>query len=156
MFDHSPVAVKASRVFVIDSSVFVRESIKRLLDDEEEFMICGEAENVQTGIEKILETKPDIIIMDLLVNDKETNGLDLIKAIKLADINLPILVLSSYDESIHAQDVLCAGAQGYLMKQDARKNLVHAIQQVLAGETYVSVWIKSKATHYHGTLRHAV
>lgn len=117
------------RVFVIDSSVFERDSLKRLLTHEEGYVLCGEAENATEGIQKILTTKPDIVVISSM-------GLDVIRALKSAHINLPILVLSSQDEGLHAQDVLYAGAQGYLMKQNARKNLFYAIEHVLMGETY--------------------
>src|SRR5204862_1263478 len=101
---------------------------------EPDMIVCGEAEDVKAAEEGVAKTKPDMVIVDISLN--EGNGIDLVKSIRSRDQELPILVLSMHDESLYAERALRAGANGYIMKQEANKAIRDAIRRVLGGEVY--------------------
>ena len=67
-----------------------------------------------------------------------SSGLELLKNLKAAGANVPVLVLSMHDESLYAERVLRAGAKGYITKSEASAKVMTALRQVLAGEIYLS------------------
>lgn len=98
--------------------------------------VCGEASDAAEGMAKIRQLKPDLVIVDLSL--PSANGIELIKNIRAEFQKLPILILSMHDESLYALRALRAGAQGYVMKQEALENVIGAIREVLAGRPYLS------------------
>jgi DNA-binding NarL/FixJ family response regulator len=91
---------------------------------------------MHAALRNISELKPDILIVDISLNGPD--GLDLLKAIRSSDPNLPVLILSMHDESIYAERALRAGANGYIMKQEATERVLVALRRILNREIYVS------------------
>src|SRR5205823_6529036 len=106
------------------------------------FGICGEAGDATEGMTVIRRLKPDLVIVDLSLPG--ANGIELIKNIRAEFQKLPVLILSMHDESLYALRALRAGAQGYVMKQEALENVVNAIREVLAGRPYLSHEMSAK------------
>lgn len=136
---------KKKRVFVVDDHSIVRQGIIQLINQEDDFEVCGEAEDAHQAMDGVRETKPDVVLVDLTL--KDTSGLELIKNFKSLYEEMPMLVLSMHDESLYAERVLRAGARGYIMKQEATENVMVAMRQVLGGQVYVSPNIASKILH---------
>ncbi|MBK1880947.1 response regulator transcription factor [Luteolibacter pohnpeiensis] len=129
------------RVFIIDDHPILREGLRRLLESQPGFEICGEA-SVAAGLtERILQLKPDLLIMDIALPDK--SGLELIKDLQSIGSNVPILVFSMHDEMLYAERALRAGAKGYLMKGSGADSLATAIKTVVAGNHYLSQRVSS-------------
>jgi DNA-binding NarL/FixJ family response regulator len=108
----------------------------QLINVTADLVVCGEASSGREALHLLETTTPDIVIVDISLED--CNGLELIKDIAAQRSDLPCLVLSMYDESMYALRVLRAGGRGYLMKQERPKNVLTAIRQVLAGHVYLS------------------
>jgi DNA-binding NarL/FixJ family response regulator len=125
-----------SKILVVDDHPMVREGIARLVDDEQDLMICGQADDAPEALKAISETKPDIVVVD--VSLKSSSGIELMKSIKAQYPKLPVLVLSMHNEALYAERALRAGAMGYIMKQEASENLLIAIRRVLGGQIYIS------------------
>ena len=89
--------------------------------------------------------KPDVVILDLTIAG--SNGLDLIKDMKLRSLKSLVLVLSMHDESLYAERALRAGAKGYIMKEQASKEVLKAIHRILDGEIYLSEKMAAKMLH---------
>ena len=123
-------------IIVVDDHPVVRQGLAKLLSDERDLALCGEAENARDGLQAIGKLKPDLAIVDISLAGK--TGLELIKDIRAQYPKLPVLVLSMHDELIYAERALRAGARGYVMKQEGGKMLVQAIRQVLSGQVYVT------------------
>ncbi len=130
------------RVLIVDDHPIVRQGLKRLIDQEEDLSVCGEAEDVKEARNAIQAMSPDAVILDISL--KNSDGVDLIKELRLRRIKTPILVLSMHDESIYAERLLSAGANGYIMKQEASDQFLVALRDVLAGDIYVSDAIRDK------------
>lgn len=134
-----------TKVFLVDDHPLVREWLTQLIQRESDLAVCGEAEDTQEALEKINETKPDIVIADISL--KTTHGLELVKDLQVRFPSLPVLILSMHDESLYAERVLRAGAKGYITKQEATKKILPAIRQVLAGQIYISEKMASRMVH---------
>jgi DNA-binding NarL/FixJ family response regulator len=132
----SPTRPGLKRIFIVDDHPIVRQGLAKLLSDEEGLVVCGEAENAREAFQAIGKLKPDLAIVDISLSGK--TGLELIKDIRSHYPELPVLVMSMYDELIYAERALRAGGRGYIMKQQGGKILVQAIRQVLSGQVYVS------------------
>jgi DNA-binding NarL/FixJ family response regulator len=134
---------KNKRIVVVDDHPLFRKGLEQLINSVNDvFAICGEAGDAAEGMSKIRELKPDLVIVDLSLPG--ANGIELIKNIRAEFEKLPVLILSMHDESLYALRALRAGAQGYVMKQEALENVIGAIREVLAGRPYLSSQMSAK------------
>ena len=124
------------QVLIVDDHPIVRQGIRRLIEKEPGFGVCGEAEDAPEALDLIEELDPGVVLVDLSL--KETSGFDLILDIKHRWPDKPVLVLSMYNEEVYAERMLRAGASGYIMKQEAPKRVIEALRTVLGGNIYVS------------------
>jgi DNA-binding NarL/FixJ family response regulator len=134
--------IKKSRIFVVDDHPIVRQGLALLINRESDLAVCGEADDAQTALQAVPTVKPDIMVVDISLNGPD--GLDLLKEIRTRYPDLPILILSMHDESIYAERALRAGAQGYIMKQEATEKVLVAVRRILSHEIYVSERIANR------------
>ena len=134
--------IEKKRLLIVDDHPIVRQGITRLINYEEELMVCGEAGNAKEALEVVEKENPDLVIVDISL--KGRSGLELIKDLRLRHQQLPVLVVSMHDESLYAERVLRAGAKGYIMKQEPPEKVLSAIRQVLSGKIFVSEKMREK------------
>lgn len=120
----------------------MRQGVATLLREQGDLTVCGEADNAADALTQIEKLKPDLALVDISL--RGSNGLDLVKDVKIRAPATAVLVVSMHDESLYAERVLRAGARGYIMKQEGGQKLMVAIRQVLAGGTYVSEKIAAR------------
>jgi DNA-binding NarL/FixJ family response regulator len=135
-------ANRKSKIFVVDDHPIVRQGLGLLINREPDMIVCGAAEETQSALRAIPTLQPDVMVVDISLTGPD--GLELVKMIRTRDANLPILVLSMHDESIYAERALRAGANGYIMKQEATEKVLVAIRRILRGEVYLSDRVSSK------------
>ena len=123
-------------ILIVDDHPMMRTGLAQLIDNEPGLKVTAEADNACQAIDAVNKQKFDLALLDISLPDK--NGLELIKDLRALKPELPILVVSMHDESFYAERVLRAGGRGYIMKQEGGKKFLAAIQQVLAGQIYVS------------------
>jgi DNA-binding NarL/FixJ family response regulator len=124
------------RIFITDDHSLIREGLKKIINDEKDISIIGEAGNAKDTMSFVLSKNIDILILDLNLPDK--SGLDLLKELKSLKPELKILILSMHPEDRFAMRVLRAGASGYITKESVGEELVRAIRKVYNGGKYVS------------------
>src|ERR1700722_7728641 len=124
------------KVFIVDDHPIVREGLAQMINREPDLAVCGDAQEMREALQAIDIQKPHILIVDISLNGPD--GLDLLKNIRSKDPSLPVLVLSMHDESIYAERALRAGANGYIMKQEATERVLVALRRILNREIYVS------------------
>ena len=107
-----------------------------IINQEEDLCVCGGAASVEEALQVLQKQMPDVLIVDLSL--KDSSGLDLIKQLRDAGCRVPVLVLSMHDEMLYAERALRAGANGYIMKEQAEDALIEGIRMVLQGRLYVS------------------
>src|SRR3989440_10098726 len=133
----APKSEKPKRIVIVDDHPLFRKGLEQLINSSDDaFKICGEAGDASEGMSVIRQLSPDLVIVDLSLPG--ANGIELIKNIRAEFPKLPVLILSMHDESLYALRGLRAGAQGYVMKQEALENVINAIRAVLAGRPYLS------------------
>ena len=121
---------------IVDDHPIVIQGLGELINGEEDMEVCGHAENVESALEAMARETPDVAIVDLSLG--EADGLRVIKACGVLHPAIPMLVYSMHHESLRAQEVMAAGARGYVMKQCPSQTLLAALRQVLGGGTWVS------------------
>src|SRR2546430_16905354 len=123
----APISAKTKRIVIADDHPLFRKGLEQLINSSDDaFKICGEAGDAAEGMSVIRQLKPDLVIVDLSLPG--ANGIELIKNIRAEFQKLPVLILSMHDESLYALRALRAGAQGYVMKQEALENVINAIR----------------------------
>ena len=126
----------AKRIVIVDDHPLFRKGLEQLIQSHDGLAICGEAANAAEAMDVIRQIAPDMAIVDLSLPG--ANGIELIKNIRAEFPKLLILVLSMHDESLYALRSMRAGAQGYVMKQEALDSVVLAIREIFAGRPYLS------------------
>jgi DNA-binding NarL/FixJ family response regulator len=124
------------RVLIIDSHPIVREGLRRIIENEGDLVVCAEADTAGDARRAIKESNPDVIVADIGLN--QGDGIELVRDVRAHHTNLPILVLSSHDETIYAERMLSVGATGYIMKQATSEQILLSLRRVLDGNIYVS------------------
>ena len=124
------------KVFLVDDHPIVRQGLALFIDREPDLAVCGQADGATSALQAIPNAMPDFIVLDISLDGPD--GLELLKALRARYPNLPVLVLSMHDESSYAERALRAGANGYIMKQEATEKVLTAIRHILRGDVYLS------------------
>ena len=132
---YSPLA-KKHKVLLVDDHPVVRQGLALLVGREPDLLVCGEADGAHSAFQAIDALQPDIVVLDISLTGPD--GLDVLKEIRVRSGSLPVLILSMHDESIYAERALRAGANGYIMKQEATEKVLIAIRKILRGDVYLS------------------
>jgi DNA-binding NarL/FixJ family response regulator len=134
-----------SQIFIVDDHPIIRQGLALLINRERDLAVCGDAEDANTALERIETLKPNLVVVDISLNGPD--GLGLLKTIRARDSQLPVLMLSMLDEVLYAERALRAGANGFIMKQQATEQVLVAIRRILAGDIYVSDAMANKMLH---------
>jgi DNA-binding NarL/FixJ family response regulator len=129
-------SVPKCKVFLVDDHPIVRQGLALLIDREPDLMVCGEADGATSALQAIREAAPDFVVLDISLDGPD--GLELLKTLRVRYPTLPVLVLSMHDEAVYAERALRAGANGYIMKQEATDRVLTAIRHILGGDVYLS------------------
>jgi DNA-binding NarL/FixJ family response regulator len=135
-------AANSYKVLLVEDHPMFREHLGQLIDRDLGMSICGEADNIRDAMRLILETKPDIAIVDITLHG--SSGLELLKDIKAQGLDINVLVLSMHDEELYAERALRAGAKGYITKNEASTEVIEAIRCVMKGDVYASRQMTAK------------
>ena len=122
-----------TRVLIADDHALLRESMRALLDRQEDIEVVGEACDGEEAIKLSTELKPDIAVMDIVM--PRLNGIEASKEIKKISPATAIIILTAYDDPQYVMGLLEAGAAGYLLKSARGRDVVAAIRAVRAGES---------------------
>src|ERR1700733_627903 len=120
-----------ARVLLVDDHPLVRSGLMEMINRHGDLVCCGEADSAADAQRAVAELKPDLVLLDLRL--RSGDGLELVKIFKSQFPSLKVLILSQLDEMTYAERVLRAGAMGYVMKENATKDILSAIRTVLAG-----------------------
>lgn len=134
---------KKSRVLLIDDHALVREGLRRLIDDQSDMEVTGEAGEGHLGVRLAQELEPDIAIVD--VSMPGLNGTQVTQMIAETCPRVRVIALSRHNDVSIVQRLLDAGAVGYVLKQSASTELTRGIRAVAAGDRYLDLSIRSSA-----------
>lgn len=123
------------KILIADDHKIMRDGLRHLLENEAGMEVVAEAENGHETIQLAERLRPDIIIMDISMND--LNGMDATRHIAAKNWGCRIIALSMHADKRFVAGMFEAGAMGYLLKDCAYDELIKAIRQVLSGSTYL-------------------
>ncbi len=123
-------------IVVADDHQIVREGLVKLLESRDDFQVVGQASDGLEAVELVLETNPDLVLMDILM--PKLSGIDATRRIQKEGCTAKILVLSMNENRASVEEVLRAGASGYIVKNATSKELLSAIDAVRSGDSYLS------------------
>jgi len=124
----------AFHILVADDHEVVRKGLVSLLQAQPEWQVCGEAGDGREAVEKALQLKPDVVILD--IGMPSLNGLEATRQILKANPQARVLILTLHDSDQVVREVLNAGARGFLLKSDAARDLVAAVEALRHDKTY--------------------
>jgi DNA-binding NarL/FixJ family response regulator len=135
------------RVLLVEDHPIVRQGLGLLINREQDLSVCGEADGAHSAFQAIGTLRPDIVVLDISLSGPD--GLDVLKEIRVKSGSLPVLMLSMHDETIYAERAMRAGANGYIMKQEATEKVLVAIRRILQGDVYLSERLTSTMLHQY-------
>jgi len=124
------------RVVVADDHRMFREALRGPLGSEPDFVILGEASTGAETLAVLARDPPDVLLLDIGLPDR--NGIDIAREVVRRHPGLRIVALSGYADRLYIDEMLKAGARGYVVKSAGADELIAAIRQVVAGETALS------------------
>ncbi len=101
-------------ILIADDSLFIREALWNVFEQEEDFSVCGEAENGREAVDKALELHPDLILLDLSM--PVMNGLDATRALKRVMPEVPVIMFTAYSDSSTEKEARSAGVSALVSK----------------------------------------
>ncbi len=120
--------MKTVRILVADDHEVVRRGVRGLVESRPDWIVCGEATNGREAVEQAGRLAPDVVILDIAM--PELNGLEAARRIHKAAPRTEVLILTMHRSEELVRQVLAAGARGYLLKSDAGRDLLAAVDAV--------------------------
>ena len=131
------------RIILAEDHETIRDGLKLLVNSRSDMEVVGEADNGRTALQLAEEFSPDVVVMDISM--PELNGLQATKKLKDKSPQVKVLILTRHTEPGYLQELLQAGASGYVLKQSKSEELIRAILAVAAGQTYLDPAITERA-----------
>jgi DNA-binding NarL/FixJ family response regulator len=141
------------RVLVADDHEVVRAGVRSLLDRQPDCEICGEAVTGRQAVTLAEQLKPDIVVLDITM--PELNGLEAARQILKAVPGVQVLILSMHESEELVQEILDIGAQGYILKSDAGRELAAAMEALRRREPFFTSRVAQIALRAHLNKRHS-
>lgn len=124
------------RILLADDHTILRHGLRLMLERQSDFTVVGEAENGREAVELTVRENPDVVILDIAM--PLLNGIEAAKRITEEHSKTAVVILSMHSDEAYILKALRAGARGYLLKDSAETDLIHAIRAVSAGKAFFS------------------
>lgn len=123
------------KVMLADDHILMREGIRQLLEFDGSISVIAEANDGEECIKKLIETKPDVLLLD--INMPKKNGIEVLEEIKEKKLNVKVLILTVHNETEYLLKAVDIGVDGYILKDSESAELKKAINVVMNGESYI-------------------
>ena len=124
------------RIILADDHVLVRQGLRRILEGMSDLEVIGEANDGLDLLELLKRVTPDLVVLDIFMPN--LRGIEAIHEIRKIDPEIKVLILTMHKDKEYLYLALSAGAKGYLLKEDADRELFSAIEKVRQGKTFIS------------------
>ena len=133
------------RIVLADDHVMFRQGIKNILEGAEDLEVVGEADDGLKLLELLKKMAPDMVILDISMPN--LRGLEATREIKIISPDVKVLILTMHKDKEYVYYAVSAGAEGYLLKEDADTELFAAVEKIRQGEHYISPLLSGQLTH---------
>lgn len=137
------VHCEQARIFLVDDHRVVRLGFRTVLEELGHFEVTGEAGSGEEALEKISGSLPDVAVVDIAMNGMD--GIELTRRLKQDHPHVRVLVVSMHDDSYYVEQAIAAGADGYLLKENADTLMIDAVERILDGQQYLCDHVQGKA-----------
>jgi two-component system response regulator NreC len=124
------------RILLGDDHTIVRQGLRKILEEGTEWEVVGEAGDGRSAVQQAVELHPDLVVLD--IGMPLLNGIEATRQIVRRLPSVPVLILSMHAQDAYVTQVVQAGARGYLLKDSAGTELIHAVEAVVAGKSFFS------------------
>jgi DNA-binding NarL/FixJ family response regulator len=128
--------MSSTRVLISDDHSFMRRGLRTILESNEQYEVCGEANDGSQTLELAMRLIPDILILDISM--PPPNGLEIAGQLRQSLPDTKILMITMHDSEEMLRAAAAAGASGYLLKSDAEELLMVALHHLEEGQCFVS------------------
>jgi DNA-binding NarL/FixJ family response regulator len=139
-----PESAAPIRVLLADDHVIVRHGLKLLIDSQPDMTVIAETGDGDTAVQRAVQLKPDVIVMDISMPGM--NGLIATRKLRQVQPGAAIVTLTRHSDAAYLQELLRAGVSGYVLKQSALTELLHAIRTAAAGGQYLDSALTARVT----------
>ncbi len=133
------------KILICDDQAVIRDGLELLLNLEKDFQVVGLAQDGAQAIDLAAEKSPDLVLMDLKMPGM--NGIEATRQIRSRFPQIKILVLTTYDDDEWVFDAIRAGADGYLLKDTPREQIISAVRGTFLGKSYIDPGVAGKLLH---------
>jgi DNA-binding NarL/FixJ family response regulator len=141
------------QILLSDDHTIVRQGLASLLNDQPDMQVVAEAPNGRVAVDKALELKPDVVIMDIAM--PIMNGIEAAKRIKQKLPRTKIIILSMYSHEHYIHELMETGVSGYLLKDVSGRDIINAVHAAMNDETFLSPSISKVLVETYRTPRKA-
>jgi DNA-binding NarL/FixJ family response regulator len=138
-------------VTIVDDHPIFRKGLRDVIGQDAQYQIVGEAENGEAALHQILDLKPVIAIVD--IDMPKMNGFELVKALMTHNALVDIIFLTMYKEQDLFNEAMDLGVKGYVLKENAVKDILESIRIVASGKYYISPMLSSYLIQRNNTLK---
>jgi two-component system response regulator NreC len=124
------------RILLADDHTLIRRGLRLVIEQQPDLMVVGEAEDGRQAVALAASLKPDVVVLD--IGMPNLNGIEAAKQISEGESGAAVVILSMYSDETYILRALKSGARGYLLKDSAESNLVHAIRSVAEKKSFFS------------------
>lgn len=124
------------KIVLADDHVLVRRGIKRIIEEDKNLKVIGEASDGQELLELLEKVKPDLVVSDIAM--PRLRGLEACTRVKKLYPHIKVLILSMHKSKEYVRQAMASGVEGYVLKEDADTALYIAIQAIRLGKTFFS------------------
>jgi DNA-binding NarL/FixJ family response regulator len=124
------------RILLADDHAIVRRGLKELLEEQVGWTVCGEAANGREAVDRAVQSRPDVAVLDFSM--PELNGLEATRRIRQVAPEVEVLVFTMHESEELIREVLAAGARGFVLKSDATRQLVPAVESLARHKPFFS------------------
>jgi DNA-binding NarL/FixJ family response regulator len=129
------MTAKTIRILLADDHSIVLDGLKRILEEHKDLEVVAEAHNGEQAVRMALDKKPDVAVVDISMPG--VDGLEVLSRLRAQAGEIPVIMLTMYEEKQYMFRALETGAMGYITKRSAPDQLVHAVRRVVDGKRYV-------------------
>lgn len=131
-----PTSAKPTRILIVDDHPVVRAGIRQVLDSDPRFDVVAEASNEAETLRCAQELKPDVVVLDLELGDR--NGLEIARLLQARGLQIPVVILTMHRRESFFNEALALGVSAFVLKEDAVTELLDAVVAAAAGDTWYS------------------